>query len=126
MRKIDELPVEMLMKVFSYLPNYDAVSLVNKLFYNVACKLTDAGDYVKFSSIFLVSKKIIFGLNYTSPASSRDTKKIGGRKAAIDMFVCTCSGCVCLDIQHKLNKAPNFNLIDVAARYSIECLNSLR
>lgn len=29
--KIDQLPVEMLMKIFSYLPTYDEVSLVNKL-----------------------------------------------------------------------------------------------
>lgn len=53
---IDQLPVEMLLKIFSYLPSYGNVSLVNKLFYDVACKLNDSNVCVSFHSIFLVSK----------------------------------------------------------------------
>lgn len=39
--KIDELPVETLMIIFNYLPTCGEISLVNKLFYNIACKVTD-------------------------------------------------------------------------------------
>lgn len=95
MKKIDELPVEMLMKVFSYLPNYDTVSLVNKLFYNVACKLTDAGDYVKFSSIFLVSKKQFLDSIIAVQLLAETLKKLEAEKpqsiclfaSAVDVFV---------------------------------------
>ncbi len=38
---IDELPVEMLMKIFRYLDRYKEVSLVNKHFYNVWCSSKD-------------------------------------------------------------------------------------
>lgn len=40
--KIDQLPVEMLMKIFSFLPTYSDVSLVNKLFYGISCKVNDS------------------------------------------------------------------------------------
>lgn len=39
--KIDELPVEILMKILSYLPSYDKINLVNRQFYNVVCTLRD-------------------------------------------------------------------------------------
>lgn len=35
---IDELPIEMLMKIFSYLNREEQVTLVNKHFYNVWCQ----------------------------------------------------------------------------------------
>lgn len=40
--KIDELPVEVLMTIFGFLRDYDEVSLVNKLFYGVVCKVNDS------------------------------------------------------------------------------------
>lgn len=39
--KMDKLPVEILMKIFSYLQRFDNVSLVNRQFYNVACTMND-------------------------------------------------------------------------------------
>lgn len=41
MTTIDQLPVEILMKIFSYLPSYNQVSLVNKRFYDVVCSVSD-------------------------------------------------------------------------------------
>lgn len=38
---IEQLPIEMLLKIFDYLPTFCDVSLVNKLFYDVACKVHD-------------------------------------------------------------------------------------
>lgn len=38
---LDQLPVEVLTKIFSFLPAYGEVSLVNKLFYNIACQVND-------------------------------------------------------------------------------------
>lgn len=38
---IEQLPVEMLIKIFGYLPTYGEVSLVNKLFYGIACTVHD-------------------------------------------------------------------------------------
>lgn len=39
---MEELPIEILMKIFSYLPSYDKVSLVNKKFYNIVCEMSDS------------------------------------------------------------------------------------
>lgn len=36
---IDELPFELLTKIFSYLPNHKTVALVNHHFYDVVCTL---------------------------------------------------------------------------------------
>lgn len=36
---IEQLPVEILMEIFSYLKSYGNVSLVNKHFYNVVCMM---------------------------------------------------------------------------------------
>lgn len=54
MLSIDQLPVEILMKIFRYLPNCGQVSLVNKLFYNVVCSLNDI-----FLELFLDSKTLV-------------------------------------------------------------------
>lgn len=48
--KIDELPVEMLMKIFSYLPSYKNVSLTNKVFYSIACTTNDPNICLRISS----------------------------------------------------------------------------
>ncbi len=61
--KIDQLPVEMLMKIFSFLPRYEDVSLVNKLFYEIACTVNDPNicltiDERFFVRIFFVDLKI--------------------------------------------------------------------
>lgn len=51
---IDELPIEMLMQIFAYLPKYNAVSLVSKRFYDVACKVNDSTICLLFNVSFLV------------------------------------------------------------------------
>lgn len=48
--KIDQLPLEMLMEIFRYLPMYDKVSLVNKRFYSIVCKLKDPLICIRISS----------------------------------------------------------------------------
>lgn len=55
MMKIDQLPVEILMKIFNYLHSYDKVSLVNKHFYNVACKVTESRIHLRLYSELIVS-----------------------------------------------------------------------
>lgn len=40
--KIDQLPAEALTKIFSFLPEYGDVGLVNKRFYDIACKVHDS------------------------------------------------------------------------------------
>lgn len=54
--KIDQLPVEILMKIFSYLPRHEDILLVNKYFYDVACKVNDANIILRINTRFLVSK----------------------------------------------------------------------
>ncbi|KAG4071586.1 hypothetical protein HA402_011740 [Bradysia odoriphaga] len=39
MSSINQLPVEILIKIFGYLPSFGRVSLVNKLFYDVSCSV---------------------------------------------------------------------------------------
>lgn len=53
---IDQLPVEILLQIFRYLPNYGQVSLVNKLFYNVACDVNDIWVELSLNPKTLVSK----------------------------------------------------------------------
>lgn len=52
---IDQLPVEMIMNIFSCLPNYYNVSLVNKQFYDVACKMNDRNVSLTLDDKFFVS-----------------------------------------------------------------------
>lgn len=54
--KIDELPAELLIEIFSYLKSYDKVSLVNKQFYNVACKVNDSNICLWIDLHFFVRK----------------------------------------------------------------------
>lgn len=63
MIKIDELPVEILMKIFTYLPRYSEVALVNKVFYDVACSVNDLNNYVDLHDIFMVSKVLLKCVN---------------------------------------------------------------
>ena len=56
--KIDELPVELLMTIFSFLPrirNFENISLVNKKFYDVAGKLWDQTIRLRLDDWHLVS-----------------------------------------------------------------------
>lgn len=41
MVKMDELPIEMLLKIFSYVPDRKPVALVNRRFYDVVCTLDE-------------------------------------------------------------------------------------
>lgn len=50
--KLDQLPVEILMKTFSYVPTHDEILLVNKLFHNIACNITDANDCLRMDAPF--------------------------------------------------------------------------
>lgn len=54
---IDDLPVEILVKIFRYLPTFNSVSLVSRRFYNVACDLGEHTIWLDLISvsIFLVS-----------------------------------------------------------------------
>jgi len=49
--KIDQLPVEMLLKIFSYLPSYDEVTLTNKQFYTIACTMNDLNKHLKINNL---------------------------------------------------------------------------
>lgn len=49
---MDQLPVEILMKTFSYVPMHDEILLVNKLFHNIACNITDANDCLRMDVPF--------------------------------------------------------------------------
>lgn len=57
---IEELPIEMLMKIFSYLPSYKNVSIVNKHFYNIACELCDSKICLELKSELFVSNNIFY------------------------------------------------------------------
>lgn len=57
--KLEELPIEILLKIFSYLPSYDNVSLVNKQFYNIVCELCDSKLCLILNSELFVSLKYI-------------------------------------------------------------------
>lgn len=59
--EIDQLPVEMLMKVFSYLTSYKAVSLVSKLFYDVGCKVNVRIGLYLNERFFVSTSPIIVG-----------------------------------------------------------------
>lgn len=62
--KLDQLPVEMLMHIFSYLSEFEEVSLVNKLFYNIVCKMNDSNICLRidngsdFQSMLLSNRDI--------------------------------------------------------------------
>lgn len=51
--KIDQLPVEMLMNIFSYISAYWEASLVNKLFYSIACRVRDPTIYLRIDQQFV-------------------------------------------------------------------------
>lgn len=51
---IEQLPVEVLMKIFSYLPSYNEVSLVDKRFYDVACTVNDSTNGLSIDQRFFV------------------------------------------------------------------------
>lgn len=51
--KIDQLPVEMLMKIFSYLPRHGELSQVNKHFYDLVCKVNDSKICIRIDRPFL-------------------------------------------------------------------------
>lgn len=55
------------MKIFRELPSYGRVSLVNKLFYDVACSVNDSKICVKFliNSNWLVSKTLFLCIKYS-------------------------------------------------------------
>lgn len=57
MTTIDQLPAELLMKIFSYLPSYSQVSLVNKRFYDVVCSASDNCASFEISLCSLVKQK---------------------------------------------------------------------
>lgn len=57
---MDDLPVELLMKIFSYLPSYSNVSLVSKRFYEVACNVNEV--CLSLGSYFFVSKTTVFSV----------------------------------------------------------------
>lgn len=44
--KIDQLPVEIVMKIFNFLPMYNELKLINKRFYGVWCELNDSKTYL--------------------------------------------------------------------------------
>lgn len=48
--KIDQLPVETLMTILGFVTDYEEVSLVNKLFYDIVCKLNDANICLRIDS----------------------------------------------------------------------------
>lgn len=52
---IDEFPVEILMKIFSYLPKYGNIALVNKQFYSIVSTLSDPKICLCLSEYLLVS-----------------------------------------------------------------------
>lgn len=60
MKKIDQLPVEVLIEIFRYLPRYDDVSLVSKLFYDVACLVRDSKNCVSFNLRSMVRDFFLF------------------------------------------------------------------
>lgn len=60
--KIDELPVETLMKIFSYLKKFNKVLLVNKQFYDVALKVKTNFALTLERRIFVKKKKLIIFL----------------------------------------------------------------
>lgn len=49
---IDQLPVEILIKIFGYLPTFAEVSLVNRLFYDIACKVNDPNICLRINQSF--------------------------------------------------------------------------
>lgn len=51
MMEIGKLPVEMLIKIFGYLPAYGKVSLVSKTFYDVACAVNDKNITLSLDSL---------------------------------------------------------------------------
>lgn len=57
---IEELPIEILMKIFNYLPSYKNVSIVNKHFYSIACDLYDSKINLELRSELFVSNIICF------------------------------------------------------------------
>lgn len=65
---IVQLPIEMLIEIFSYLSRYDEVCLVNKLFYSVECKLNDHNIRLRLDDRLIV-RILIFNLflNLTTP-----------------------------------------------------------
>lgn len=52
--ELDQFSVEVLMKIFSYLPTYGSVLLVNKYFYNVASIVRDSKICLRLDSRFFV------------------------------------------------------------------------
>lgn len=71
--KIDQLPIEMLMKIFNYLPAcYDEVPLVNKLFYSVACNVNDPHIVLRIDESFFV--RIFFFCSSNLFPSNQDSK----------------------------------------------------
>lgn len=48
--KIDQLPVEIVMKIFNFLPMYNELKLINKQFYGVWCELKDSKTYLRIDN----------------------------------------------------------------------------
>lgn len=78
--KIDQLPVETLMQVFTYLPRHSEVSLVNKVFYTIASE-------VNHSDIFLRLDRKSCESILCNHAMNRKISKLGINVAEADDFV---------------------------------------
>lgn len=113
--KIDQLPVEMLMKIFSYLPTYGEVSAVNRTFNHVACTVNsnirlriDQRFCKRFLSI--TDKSSVWKQSIISSNRQITTVDIVGDNSAKECFV--------------IDDHDQQQIIDVVARFSdtITCL----
>lgn len=64
MMNINQLPIEILIKIFGFLPAYENVSLVNKNFHDVVVKVTmnNPNSSLTVTQDFYVSDDFIFDL----------------------------------------------------------------
>lgn len=78
--KIDQLPVEMLIKIFSFLPAKGEASLVNKLFYNIWCQVNDSNICLRINRRFfeclLYSNTTSYQLLQSILTSNRQISKV--------------------------------------------------
>lgn len=61
---IEELPVEILVKILSYLPNYEKVSLVNKHFYAVVSTQINQQICLDLDAFLFVNAKFFVSLRF--------------------------------------------------------------
>lgn len=83
---VDELPTEMLIKIFSYLPSYQNVSLVNKRFYEVVCVMNDRNIYLTLDSKFFVSILFEFVHSFFLYNQTNRTNKKNNFTGKIELF----------------------------------------